>query len=145
MNTQKSTLRQDDSDVEEAALNEESTATRGNLRDSESLEDSDTEDFSQSETVSYFEEAQEQAHRSETRRGKRVRNVPQFSEEVRTYPVVSEGDKVYKAKQGDNLDQWHWAMKDEVKALQDNKTWNPVRPRTDRDVIPGKWVCNLKM
>ena len=27
-------------------------------------------------------------------------------------------------------------MKDEVMALQDNETWNVVRPPTDRDVIP---------
>ena len=36
-------------------------------------------------------------------------------------------------------------MKDEVKALQDNETWNLVRPRTDRDVIPGKWVYKVKL
>ena len=46
VNTQKSTLRRDALDVEEAALGEESTATRGSLRDSESLEESETEDFS---------------------------------------------------------------------------------------------------
>ena len=45
VNTQKTTLRRDASDVEEAAIDEESTATRGSLRDSESLEDSETEDF----------------------------------------------------------------------------------------------------
>ena len=55
MNTQETTLRRDASDVEEAALDEESTATKGSVRDSESLEDSETEDFSQ--TVSFFEEA----------------------------------------------------------------------------------------
>ena len=36
-------------------------------------------------------------------------------------------------------------MKDEVKALQDNKTWNLVRPPTDRDVIPGKSVYKVKL
>ena len=36
-------------------------------------------------------------------------------------------------------------MKDEVKALQDNETWNLVRPPTDRDVIPGKWVYKVKL
>ena len=45
---------------------------------SESLEDSDTEDFSQSETVGFFEEALEQADRAEPRRGTRAGNVPQF-------------------------------------------------------------------
>ena len=57
VNTQEATLRQDGSNVEEAALNEESTATRGSLRDSESLEDIETEDFSQ--TVGFFEEVLE--------------------------------------------------------------------------------------
>ena len=46
VNTQETTLRQEASDVGETALDEESTATRGSERDSESLEDSDTEDFS---------------------------------------------------------------------------------------------------
>ena len=44
VNTQETTQRRDASDVEEAALDEESTATRGSLRVSESLEDSETED-----------------------------------------------------------------------------------------------------
>ena len=76
VNTQETTLRRDASDVEEAALDEESTATRGSLRDSEPLEDSETEDFSQ--TVGFFEEALEQADRAQPRRGTRARNVPQF-------------------------------------------------------------------
>ena len=42
---QETRLRRDASDVEEAALDEESTASRGSPRDSESLEDSETEDF----------------------------------------------------------------------------------------------------
>ena len=36
-------------------------------------------------------------------------------------------------------------MKDEVKALQDSETWNLVRPPTDRDAIPGKWVYKVKL
>ena len=36
-------------------------------------------------------------------------------------------------------------MNDEVKALQDNETWDLVRPPTDRDVIPGKWVYKVKL
>ena len=62
VNTQETRLRRDASDVDEAALDEESTATRGILRDNESLEDSETEDFSQ--TVGFFEEALEQADRA---------------------------------------------------------------------------------
>ena len=72
-------------------------------------------------------------------------NVPQFFGEVRTHFVVTDGDYVepklvYKTKQGDNWDQWHRAMKDKFNALQGNKTWNLMRPPTDSDVIPGKWV-----
>ena len=36
-------------------------------------------------------------------------------------------------------------MKDEVKALQDNGTWDLVRPPTDRDVISGKWVYKVNL
>ena len=141
--TQETTLRRDASGVEKAALDEDSIATRRSLRDSESLEDSETEDFSQ--TVGFLEEAVEQADRAEPRRGTRARNVPQFFGEVKTYPSVTEGDyvelkTVYEAKQGDDWDQWHRAMRDEVRALQDNETWNLVTPPTDRDVIRGKWV-----
>ena len=81
--TQEPKLRRDASDVEEAALDEETTATRGNLRDSESLEDSETEYFSQ--TVGFLEEALEQADRAEPRRGTPARNVLQFLGEVRTH------------------------------------------------------------
>ena len=148
VNTQETTLRRNASDVEEAAMDEESTATRGSLRDSESLEDSETEDFSQ--TVGFFEEALEQADRAEPRSGTRARNVSQFFGEVRTHLVVTEGEyvepkTVYEAKQADDWDQWHRAKKNEVKALQDNETWNLVRPPTDRDVIPGKWVYKVKL
>ena len=76
VNTQDTTLRRDASDVEEAALDEESTATRGSLRDSESLEDSETEDFSQ--TVAFLEEALEQADRAEPRQGTGARKVLHF-------------------------------------------------------------------
>ena len=148
MNTQETTLRRDASDVEEAALDEESTATRVSLRDPESMEDSETEYFSQK--GGFFEEALEQADRAESRRGTRARNVPQLFREVRTQLAVTEGDylepkTVYEAKQGDDWDQWHRAMKDDVKALQDNETWNLVRPPTDRDVIPDKWVYKVKL
>ena len=70
--------------------------------------------------------------------------------EVRTHLAVTEGDyvepkTVYEDKQGDDWGQWHRAMKNEVKALQDNETWNLVKPPTDRDVIPGKWVYKVKL
>ena len=148
VNTQETTLRRDASDVEEAALDEDSTATRGSLRDSVPLEDSETEDFSQ--TVGFFEEALEQVDRAESRRSTPARKVPQFFGEVRTHLAVTEGDymepsTVYEAKQGDDWDQLHRAMEDEVQAFQDNEIWNLVRPPTDRDVIQGKWVYEVKL
>ena len=137
VNTQETTLRQEALDVGETALEEGSTATRGSHRDSESLEDSDTEDFSQLETVGFNEHALEHTDRAEPRQGTRAKNIPQFFGEVRTHLAVTEGDyvepkTVYEAKQGDDWDQWHRAMKDEVKALQDNETWNLVRPPTEK-------------
>ena len=69
VNTYETTLRQEASDIGETALDEGSTATRGSHRDSESLEDSDREDFSQLETVGFNEDALEHADRAEPRRG----------------------------------------------------------------------------
>ena len=77
-NKQETTLRRDASDVEEAGLYEKSIATRGSLRYSNSLYDSDTEDFSQSETVVFTEEILEQVKRAEARRATRVRKVLHF-------------------------------------------------------------------
>ena len=67
MDIQVTTLRRDASDVEEAALDEEPKATRVSLIDSDSVEDSYTEYFSQSETVGCFEEALEKVDRAEPR------------------------------------------------------------------------------
>ena len=36
-------------------------------------------------------------------------------------------------------------MNDEVRALQDNETWDLARAPTKRDVIPGKWVFKVKL
>ena len=146
VNTQETTqeTKRDASDVEEAALDEESTATRGTLRDSESLEDSEMEDFSQ--TVGLFEEALEQADK-----GAQTRDTSkQFFREVRTHLAVTGGNYVEprtlnEAKQADEWDQLYRAINDEVKALQDNETWDLVRPLTDRDVITGKWVYKVKL
>ena len=56
VNTKETALRRDATDVEGAALDETSSGTRGSLSDSESLEDSDTEVFSQLQTGDFFEE-----------------------------------------------------------------------------------------
>ena len=94
VNTQETTLRQESSDDGETALDEGSTATTGSYRDSESLKDSDTEDFSKLETVGFNEDALENADRAEPTRGTRARNVPQFFGEVRTHLAVTESDYV---------------------------------------------------
>ena len=52
---------------------------------------------------------------------------------------------VYEAKQADEWDQRYRAMNDEVKALQDNETWDLVRPPTDRDDIPGRGIYKVKL
>ena len=57
----------------------------------------------------------------------------------------AETKTVFESKQADEWDQWYRAMNDEVKALQDNETWDLVRQPTDRDVIPGKWVYKVKL
>ena len=88
------TLRQNASDVEEEALNEESTTTRGSLRNSESLKDIYTADFSQSETVGFIEEALEPVDMTEARQGTCTRNVQHFFGEVRIHLVVTKGDYV---------------------------------------------------
>ena len=136
MNTQETTLRRDVSDVEEAAKDEGSTELGG-------LEDSDTEDFLQSEAVGFTLEALEQAERAKHRRG--TKECSAIFGENRTHLHVTEGDSLYEAKQGYHYDQLQWAMKDEVKALQDNETCNLVRPPTDRDVIPVKGVYKVKL
>ena len=60
--------RRDAQDIEEAALDGESTATNWSLRDSASLEHSYRELFSQSERVGFAEEALKQADKAEPRR-----------------------------------------------------------------------------
>ena len=51
-----------------------------------------------------------------------------------------ESKAVYEAEHVGDWDQWHRAMKDEVKVLQDHDTWNLMRTTTDRDIIQGRWV-----
>ena len=53
VNTQETILRRDASDVEEAVLDEERTAIKRIFGDSDFMQNSDTEDVSQSETVGF--------------------------------------------------------------------------------------------
>ena len=64
--------------IEKPAEYEGSIATRGSLIDSESVENIDTEKFSQTESGGFTEEAIEQADRAEPRRGIRVKIVPKI-------------------------------------------------------------------
>ena len=43
------------------------------------------------------------------------------------------------------LGRWHQVMKDEVRALPDNKIWSLMRPLRDRDIIMSKWVCKVEL
>ena len=52
---------------------------------------------------------------------------------------------VYEAKQGDDWYQLYPAMKNEVKVLKENETCDLVRPPTDRNHIPVKWLCELQL
>ena len=150
VNKQETILIRDASDVEEAALGAESTAKWASLRESELMEDSDTEDFSQSETVGFAEEALVQVERAEARQETRAKSVPQiFFGEVRAHLVLTEGDYVQpktvnEAQKNDDWYQLPQPMKEELKALQDNQTWSLIRPPTDRDVVRTNWVCKLK-
>ena len=94
VNKRETTLRRDALDVEKAALVEKSTATSEKPRDSESLENSDTENFSQSETIGFAEEALKQTDVAKTRLRTRARNVKQFVGEVRTHLAETEGNHV---------------------------------------------------
>ena len=74
---------------------------------------------------------------SEPKRGTRTRNILHSFGEARIHLAVTEGEyvepkTVYEAKNGEDLHQWQWAMKDQVKALQDNKSCSLVRPPKDR-------------
>ena len=115
----------------------------GNMRDSKRLWSTARQWKGELRTVRdswFLWRGVEQADRAELRRGTRARNIPHFLKEVRTHLAVTEVDyvepkTVYEAKHGDDWDQWNRAMLGEFKALQDNETWNQIRPPTDRDVI----------
>ena len=94
LNKRETTLRPDALDVEKAALFEKSTATSGKPRDLESLKDRDTENFSQSETIGFAEEALKRTYVAEPRLRTRARNVKQFVGEVRTHLAQTEDDHV---------------------------------------------------
>ena len=136
MNRQQRTLRRDTSVFAEAALDEESTATRV---ESQSYRKTVTQRTSQLETVGFTEEAPEQGDWGEPSRGTRARNLPKFFE-IRTHLAVTEGDyverKTVEAEQGGDWDQWHQAMKTwsrRSKTTRLRTLWN--HPQTD--VIPG--------
>ena len=78
VNTQETILRRDTSDVEEAALDEESTAIKRYSETQIPRKTSDTEDFSQSETVGFAEKSLKQVDRAKARRRSRAKSVPHF-------------------------------------------------------------------
>ena len=78
VNTQETILRRDNPDVEEAALDEECTAINRYSETQNACKTSDTEDFSQSETVGFAEKALEQMDRAKAGRESRAKSVPLF-------------------------------------------------------------------
>ena len=41
-------------------------------------------------------------------------------------------------------DEWHKAMNDEIKALEENDTFELVLPPEGREIVGGKWVYTVK-
>jgi hypothetical protein len=43
-----------------------------------------------------------------------------------------------------NDENWYMAMKEEYKALMENKTWHLVPPSNNKNLIDCKWVYRIK-
>ena len=122
------------------------------LRDLESLEDSDTEDFSQSETVGFFEEALEKADGAEPRGEQWARNVPQFFSEKSVPMLLWLRVTKWNRKQSTKSSKVTIGVSGTgqgKKRSRHSKTRRPgtnlVRPPTYRDVILSKWVYKVKL
>ena len=72
------------------------------------------------------------------------------ADEVREYTVdycyrMSDIPSSYsQAIHSAEADEWHKAMNDEIKALEENDTFELLPPPEDREIVGGKWVYTVK-
>jgi hypothetical protein len=82
------------------------------------------------------------------RRSTRVRVPPRrYDDFVSSVSLSTNDDEpscYQEAMKGSNSDKWKEAMKDEMKALERNATWDLVEIPRDRKIVGCKWVYKLK-
>ena len=82
------------------------------------------------------------------RRSTRVRVPPRrYDDFVSSVSLSTNDDEpscYQEAIKGSNSDKWKEAMKDEMKALERNATWDLVEIPRDRKTVGCKWVYKLK-
>jgi hypothetical protein len=82
------------------------------------------------------------------RRSTQVRNPPRRCDDFVSSVFLSTNDDepscYHEAVKGSNSDKWKEAMKDEMKALERNATWDLVELSKDRKNVGCKWVNKLK-
>lgn len=70
---------------------------------------------------------------------------PRLIEEINvTYDKIKEPKNLQEALESENKEQWIEAMKDEIKSLMKNKTWELCHLPPDRIPIGCKWVYKVK-
>jgi hypothetical protein len=82
------------------------------------------------------------------RRSTQVRNPPRRYDDFVSIVSLSTNDDEPSCYQevvkGSNSDKWKEAMKDEMKALERNSTWDLVELPRDRKIVACRWVYKLK-
>jgi hypothetical protein len=82
------------------------------------------------------------------RRSTQVRNPPRRYDDFVSSVSLSTNDNepscYQEAMKGSNNDKWKEAMKDEMKALERNATWDLVEFPRDKKTVGCKWVYKLK-
>ena len=82
------------------------------------------------------------------RRSTRIRRPPKrYDDYVTSVALTTNDDEnlcYQEAVEGSNSDKWKDAMKDEMKALDKNATWDLVELPKDRKTVGCKWVYKFK-